>query len=476
MSWRIGPVVCALLARMRQLLGANEYVFRARRGSRKTSAARRRHRELVSVIEALPEIHRASRRPRGRHSTRSVGETTGRIMRRLTAIISHVGLSAGKWCVNATSSCIHFSPGQSARKWGCEAWDWMRQDALATRRRLSAMLPAVSAWRPGKLQLEWRELITKPVVIAAAAVFVLVCGSLLLIEGRLVYAAVYGGQEIGVVASRQVGEALGAQVQQDLERQLGQTVFLPAPLTYIACREPYSSLSPPGELTESIRSLPWMTDDGPVLVNQEPALAGADVGVVSEASGQPEPRPAAQGMPRQLAYGSASRGSGSDTLVFQRELRDQEEEAKIAAENGPVKSVRGIAQIAHPVAVGSAGIDSMISYAESYIGTPYVWGGTTARPGFDCSGFAQHVFGHLGIKLERTSQEQYLEGAPIPGNNLEPGDLVFFSTYTYGASHVGIYIGSGLMVDSEVSGVIIDNITNRYWASRYLGARRIAQI
>ena len=118
----------------------------------------------------------------------------------------------------------------------------------------------------------------------------------------------------------------------------------------------------------------------------------------------------------------------------------------------------------------------MISYAENFIGTPYVWGGTTPSPGFDCSGFTQYVFDHLGINLERTSQEQYLEGTPVAENNLEPGDLVFFSTYTYGASHVGIYIGSGLMVDSEVSGVIIDNITNSYWAPRYLGARRIAQI
>jgi cell wall-associated NlpC family hydrolase len=332
----------------------------------------------------------------------------------------------------------------------------MRQDVLIARRRLSALLLTVSAWRPGKLQLEWRELITKPAVIAAAAIFILVCGSLLMTQDRLDYAVVYGGKEIGVVTSRQIGDALSLQVQQGLERQWGKTVFLPAPLTYMACRAPDTILSPPGELAESIRDLPWITDGGPVFINQEPVLV-------------------AQGMPRMVAYGSVTRDSDSGTLALQRELRDQEEEAKIAAKNGPVKSMGGIASINHPVTVGSAGIASMFSYAESYIGTHYVWGGTTPNPGFDCSGFTQHVFHHLGINLRRTSQEQYLEGAPITESNLQPGDLVFFITYTYGASHVGIYIGSGRMVDSEVSGVIIDNITNSYWAPRYLGARRIAQ-
>jgi len=308
MNWRIGPVVCALLAPIRQLFGANECVSGARRGTGKTSAARRRHRELMSVIKALPEIHRAARRPRVRHATGSVGETTGRIMRRLTAITSQASLSAGKWCVNATSSCIPLSAVRSAGKYGCEAWDWMRQDVLTARRRLSVLLLTVSALQTGKLHLEWRKLVSKPVVVAVAAFLVLVCGSLLLTQNRLVYAAVYSGQEIGVVTSRQVGDALRLQVQQDLERQWSKTVFLPAPLTYVACRTTYTILSPPGELTEEIRSLPWMTDDGPVPVNQPPVLAVAGGGVESKAP--------AQSQPRMVAYGSVSRGSGSDTLVW----------------------------------------------------------------------------------------------------------------------------------------------------------------
>ncbi|MGC7873167.1 NlpC/P60 family protein [Desulfosporosinus sp. SYSU MS00001] len=117
---------------------------------------------------------------------------------------------------------------------------------------------------------------------------------------------------------------------------------------------------------------------------------------------------------------------------------------------------------------------SILTYAEQYLGTPYVWGGTTPSPGFDCSGFVQYVYGHFGVKLNRVSQDQFKEGIGIPETDLKPGDLLFFSTYEAGASHVGIYIGNNIMLDSEAYGVCFDNITNSYWASRYLGARRVA--
>ncbi|WP_407313573.1 NlpC/P60 family protein [Desulfosporosinus sp. SB140] len=121
----------------------------------------------------------------------------------------------------------------------------------------------------------------------------------------------------------------------------------------------------------------------------------------------------------------------------------------------------------------SGSFQSIFSYAEQFLGTPYVWGGTSPNPGFDCSGFVQYVYGHFGIHLDRVSQDQYTEGVAIPESDLKPGDLVFFSTYEAGASHVGIYIGNNIMIDSEAYGVSFDNITNSYWSSRYLGARRI---
>ncbi|WP_067620294.1 C40 family peptidase [Alicyclobacillus acidiphilus] len=114
---------------------------------------------------------------------------------------------------------------------------------------------------------------------------------------------------------------------------------------------------------------------------------------------------------------------------------------------------------------------AIIAFAESFMGTPYVWGGTSPS-GFDCSGFTQYVMAHFGVYISRTSEEQFAAGVPVSENDLQPGDLVFFSTYAPGATHVGIYIGNGLMVDSQDMGVSIDSVFNSYWGPKYIGARR----
>lgn len=118
-------------------------------------------------------------------------------------------------------------------------------------------------------------------------------------------------------------------------------------------------------------------------------------------------------------------------------------------------------------------VNSLIHYAEQFIGLPYVWGGTTPNPGFDCSGYTQYVYTHFGVPLNRTSEEQFAQGISVSRSNLQPGDLVFFSTYAPGATHVGIYIGNGMMINSEDAGLIITSMNISYWASRYIGARRV---
>jgi peptidoglycan DL-endopeptidase CwlO len=121
---------------------------------------------------------------------------------------------------------------------------------------------------------------------------------------------------------------------------------------------------------------------------------------------------------------------------------------------------------------GSAG--DIISYASQFRGVPYAWGGTTPS-GFDCSGFTQYVFAKEGISLGRTARAQFEEGQSISLSDLKPGDLVFFSTYAPGASHVGIYLGYDMMINAEDNGVSISNIQNSYWGPRCIGARRILQ-
>jgi cell wall-associated NlpC family hydrolase len=114
---------------------------------------------------------------------------------------------------------------------------------------------------------------------------------------------------------------------------------------------------------------------------------------------------------------------------------------------------------------------ALTSSALRFLGVPYVFGGTSTA-GFDCSGFVQHVFAMLGIGLPRTADAQYDAGRPAVGGP-HPGDLVFFDTYG-GVSHVGIYLGKGKFVHASSShGVMVSQLSDSYWAARYVGAKRL---
>jgi len=115
----------------------------------------------------------------------------------------------------------------------------------------------------------------------------------------------------------------------------------------------------------------------------------------------------------------------------------------------------------------------IISMSMDYLGVPYVFGGTSPY-GFDCSGYVQYVFAKAGINLPRTADVQYEVGTPVSTAELIPGDLVFFETYTYGASHVGIYVGDGNFIHASSSrGVTVSSLGQAYYSSHYIGARRI---
>lgn len=106
------------------------------------------------------------------------------------------------------------------------------------------------------------------------------------------------------------------------------------------------------------------------------------------------------------------------------------------------------------------------------VGVPYKWGGVTNK-GFDCSGLVWYVFDKNAVHLPRTADIQYQTGKKIGRSNLQKGDLVFFTTYEPGASHNGIYLGEGKFVHASSRGVMVSNLAESYWKTRYLGARRI---
>ncbi len=108
------------------------------------------------------------------------------------------------------------------------------------------------------------------------------------------------------------------------------------------------------------------------------------------------------------------------------------------------------------------------------VGDPYVWGGNSPQTGFDCSGLVQYVLAKVGVAAPRTSFAQYRFGVAVPVGALQPGDLLFFSTYAAGASHVGVYVGAGRFVDAQNSstGVVVSTLGDPYFSSRLLGARR----
>lgn len=128
-----------------------------------------------------------------------------------------------------------------------------------------------------------------------------------------------------------------------------------------------------------------------------------------------------------------------------------------------------------PAPSGSATGESIASYAQQFVGYPYVYGGSGPNS-FDCSGFAQYVYSQYGYYINRTADNQAYNGYYVSRDELAPGDLVFFHTYGSGISHVGIYIGGGSFVHASSSrtGVIISSLDQSYYASRYVTARRIA--
>lgn len=119
-----------------------------------------------------------------------------------------------------------------------------------------------------------------------------------------------------------------------------------------------------------------------------------------------------------------------------------------------------------------ASTQRLLAEAESWLGTPYKYGGND-REGVDCSGLVLQVYLRaLGISLPRVSAEQKEFCVPTSKGSLHPGDLLFFATGRKkdSVSHVGIFIGENRMIHASSRGVMVSDIAEGYYAVNYAGA------
>ncbi len=128
-----------------------------------------------------------------------------------------------------------------------------------------------------------------------------------------------------------------------------------------------------------------------------------------------------------------------------------------------------------PEALEDETFAAMLTEAEKYLGMPYVWGGYSPSTSFDCSGFISWVLNHSGWNVGRMTANGLLNYCtPVSSTNAKPGDLIFFQgTYdTAGASHVGLYVGGGMMIHCG-DPISYANINTSYWQSHYLTFGRL---
>jgi cell wall-associated NlpC family hydrolase len=143
--------------------------------------------------------------------------------------------------------------------------------------------------------------------------------------------------------------------------------------------------------------------------------------------------------------------------------------ARVGGALGATARAAHVARVSRATAIAHEQ-QRVVRFARKFIGVRYVYGGTSPRSGFDCSGFTRFVYAHFGISLPHFSGAQFDRGHRVSRRGLRPGDLVFFD----GLGHVGIYIGHGDFIHAPHTGTDVQISPLAGWYSAlYDGARRL---
>jgi peptidoglycan hydrolase CwlO-like protein len=162
----------------------------------------------------------------------------------------------------------------------------------------------------------------------------------------------------------------------------------------------------------------------------------------------------------------------ADLRTQERLLASKADESQ-AIVDATMKEIKRIKDAATKASLSRGAVnptnDKIIAYASNFLGTPYVWGGTTPA-GFDCSGFVQYVYRYFGINLGRTTYDQVDEGVAVSRSELQIGDLVFFGNAS-SPHHVGIYVGNNSYIHAPQTGDSIK--VSALTRSDFCAARRV---
>lgn len=201
-------------------------------------------------------------------------------------------------------------------------------------------------------------------------------------------------------------------------------------------------------------------------IDLSPAMAQVKTPQVKAAT-KAKPKPAVKADP-------------SDTSSDQLNARWQQENGVYAGFTQAAPSVAAMVPAAYAAAAAAPGVagdwgDRLVSRAMNYLGTPYRYGGTSPKTGFDCSGFVYYLYGAVfGQRIPRTPHEMAREGQIVARSDLRRGDLVLFGsrgTYT----HVGIYAGNDQFVHATRRGspVMVTHMESNYFEHRFMTAVRL---